>query len=270
MKLSIIIVSWNVRELLIKCLNSIYHNNKTSDLEVFVVDNDSQDDTAKLVAKQFPQVKLLAQKANLGFAKANNLAIKSAQGDYILLLNPDTETFPDTLAKSLDFMASHPDCGVLGCQMLYADKKLQPSVRRFPKPWPTLLMLLKLPKIFPRLKSVDNYLATDFDYAKEQTVDQVMGAFMLIPKKVIDKIGLLDENFFIWFEEVDFCRRVWSGGYKVYYSPAIKIIHHGGQSFSQQKTVTKQRRFFKSAFIYFKKYGLFSSSSYVGKRANKN
>ena len=268
MKLSIIIVSWNVRELLEKCLTSIYQNSATIDLEVFVVDNNSQDETVKMVKRQFPQVNLLAETKNLGFAKANNLALKQAKGEYVLLLNPDTEIFSNTLDQALSFMASHPDCGLLGCQMLYADKTLQPSIRRFPSFWPILIMLLKLPKLFPHLRSLDNYLATDFDYRQEQAVDQVMGAFMLMPKKIIELIGLLDEAFFIWFEEVDFCRRVWSEGYKVYYSPSVTIIHHGGQSFSQQKTVTKQRRFFKSALIYFKKYGLLAPPSYVRKQPN--
>lgn len=252
-KISIIIVSYKVRDLLEKCLNSIEKYRGGLSLEIFVVDNASGDGTAEMVKKKFPQVKLIASDKNLGFARANNLALKQATGEYVLLLNPDTEIFADTLSESLAAFKRHPDCGVLGVHMIYPDGSPQPSVRRLPTVWPILLMLLKLPKIFPHLKSVDRYLASDFDYEKEQEAEQVMGAYMLIPQAVTSKVGLLDERFFVWFEEVDFCRRVRQAGYKVIYTPATKIIHWGGKSFGQQKVVTNQWRFFKSAVLYFLK-----------------
>jgi len=254
-KISIIIVSWNVKDLLIKCLDSINIVRSKMPLEVFVVDNDSHDNTAESIKQNFSWVKLIASDKNLGFAKANNLAIKQATGDYILLLNPDTEIFTDTLERCLSFVASHADCGVMGCKMVYPNGQDQPSIRRLPNFWPILLMLLKLPKVFPNLKTIKNYLAEDFDYTKTQPVEQVMGAFMFMPKSAIEKVGLLDERFFVWFEEVDFCRRVWQAGLKVYYLADAKIIHHGGKSFSQQKIITNQRRFFISAAKYFLKNG---------------
>jgi GT2 family glycosyltransferase len=255
-QLSIIIVSWNVKDLLRKCLNSIDANKGDIDLEVFVVDNASHDGSAEMVVQEFSGVNLIASKENLGFAKGNNLAIKQTTGEYVLLLNPDTEIFSDTLAKSLEFMRQHVDCGIMGCKMVYPDGSDQASVRLFPTWWPIFLMLVKAPKLFPKLESIKKYLAENFDYSKTQTVDQVMGAYMMIPKSALDKVGLLDERFFNWFEEVDLCKRFWQAGYKVYYFAETKIIHHGGKSFSQQKLVTNQRVFFSSALKYFLKHGL--------------
>ena len=255
MDLSIIIVSWNTQDLLRKCLNSIYQNLDGLNLEIFVVDNNSSDKTAQMVKAEFPQVNLITNNKNLGFAKANNQAIKQVKGEYLLLLNPDTEILNNGLIKSLQFMKSHQSCGVMGPKMLFEDKSLQPSVRRWPRPWPIFLMLIKAQKFFKGLKAIDYYLYKDFDYNKEQAVDQVMGAFMLIPKEVMAKVGLLDERFFIWFEEVDFCKRVWQNGYSVIYNPDIQLIHYGGRSFSQQPIISKQWQFFKSALKYFLKHG---------------
>ncbi len=223
-------------------------------MEIFVVDNDSGDGTAEMIRTEFPQVKLTASAINLGFAKANNLALKQATGDHILLLNPDTELRADTLQSGIKFCQSHIDCGAVGPKMFYPDGSLQSSVRRWPTVWPILLMLFKLPKIFPHLKSIDNYLAIDFDYDRVQAVDQIMGAFMLMPRIIYDKIGGLDERFFAWFEEVDYCRRIAEAGYKIYYSPDFSIVHHGGKSFAQQAIITNQKVFFISALKYFLKY----------------
>lgn len=255
MDISIIIVSWKVKDLLKKCLDSIYANRGDLSLEIFVVDNASADGTVEMIHAEYPSVQLIASKKNHGFAKANNLALKQASGEFILLLNPDTEINADTLANSLRFMKEHPKCGALGSKMLYPDCLEQPSIRRFPSVWPIFLMLIKLPKIFPRLKSIDNYLAVDFDYFQEQAVEQIMGAYMFMPRKVIDEVGLLDERFFIWFEEVDYCRRLIKAGYEVWYSPSIEIVHHGGKSFAQQAVIRNQRVFFVSALKYFLKYG---------------
>lgn len=253
-QLSIIIVSWNTKDLLRKCLRSIEQGRGSIDLEVFVVDNASHDNSVEMVQREFSWVKLIASPYNLGFAKGNNTAIKQAQGKYILLLNPDTEIFPDTLEKALFFMENNADCGAMGCKMIFPNGQDQASVRRFPTWWPIFLMLIKAPKLFTNLKALKYYLAEDFDYTKKQTVDQIMGAFMLIPKAIFDKVGILDERFFNWFEEVDLCRRIWQSGYKIYYFPEVKIIHHGGKSFSQETLIKNQRVFFSSALKYFLKY----------------
>jgi len=244
--ISIVIVSWKVKGLLKKCLDSIYAHQGDLTLEIFVVDNGSGDGTVEMIKNSYPHVRLIDTGNNLGFAKANNLALKQARGEYVLLLNPDTEIDQQTLPNSIRFMKEHKSCGALGPKMLYPDGSPQPSIRRFPSVWPIILMLLKLPKIFPHLKSVDDYLAVDFDYIKEQRAEQIMGAYMFMPRVIMVKIGLLDERFFIWFEEVDYCRRLLNAGFEVWYSPDVRIIHHGGKSFSQQALVINQKAFFMS------------------------
>lgn len=254
-RVSVIIVSWNVRDLLRACLASLSRSAGDFVLEIFVVDNNSADKSAQMVEQEFPQVKLIANKENFGFAAANNQAIRQASGDYLLLLNPDTEVSSQTIAQSIIFMQENERCGVMGPKLLNEDKSVQPSIRRFPTVWPILLMFLKIPKLIPSLAPINRYLATDFDYNKKQSVDQVMGAFMFIRRDVLDKVGLLDEDFFIWFEEVDFCRRVVDAGFQVMYAPNIETIHYGGRSFGQQKTIKKQKLFFNSAWRYFTKHG---------------
>jgi len=254
-KISIIIVSWKIKDLLKKCLASVESAAAGLAVEIFVVDNASDDSTIEMVKSDFPAVRLIANRQNLGFAKANNLALRQASGDYVLLLNPDTELQPDILKKSIDFFQSRPAAGALGAKMSYPNGQPQPSVRRLPAVWPILLMLLKLPKLFPRLKSIANYLAVDFDYSREQTVEQIMGAYIFMPRRVLEQIGLLDERFFIWFEEVDLCRRLRDAGYEIWFNPEVELIHHGGKSFSQQALIANQWIFFSSALKYFLKYG---------------
>ena len=248
MDLSIIIVSWNVKGLLNKCLNSLYTYTNNLDFEVFVVDNNSQDQSAQMVEKEFSQVKLIKNSDNLGFAKANNQAIKQARGKYILLLNPDTEFFNNAAQNMIKFMKQNSEADIAGCKILNPDKTSQASVRRFPTVYSSLIQLFKLHHLFSAQKILKKYLAVDFDYEKTQLVDQVMGAFFIFKKE----LGLLDENFFIWLEEVDMCKRA----KKVYYTPDVQIIHHGAGSFKQVKTSKKQKYFYKSLFYYFKKHGL--------------
>ncbi|MEI6288485.1 MAG: glycosyltransferase family 2 protein [bacterium] len=255
MKISIIIVSWQVRDLLEKCLQSILKNSLSAQTEIFVVDNNSDDGTIDMVREKFSSVKVVANKKNLGFAMANNIALRQATGDYILFLNPDTELFSDTLQKAVDFMTTHKGAGMVGCRLVFPDGSFQPSVRRFPTWWPIFLMLLKLPKFFSHLKPIEKYLAVDFDYEKEGSVDQVMGAFMFTRQSSLKKVGEMDERFFIWFDDADFCLRFWTAGEPVYYTPSFKIIHYQGKSFAQQKVIDKQWNFFHSAWQYFIKHG---------------
>lgn len=251
MNISIIIVSWNVRDLLKRCLESVFRFNEGFDFQIIVIDNASSDDTVEMMRQNFPQVKLIINQKNKGFAVANNQGIKEAKGDYILLLNPDTELIEPVFKKVFDKMESDNQIGVLGCKLMNSDKTIQSSVRRFPTIGSQLAILFKMHKIFPAV--LNRYLAKNFDYTKEAEVDQVMGAFFCIRKKLLNKIGLLDEGYFIWFEEVDFCRRTKKADYKVVYWPNTSVIHYGGQSFNQQMTLKKQWWFFRSAWRYFTK-----------------
>lgn len=263
-QLSIVIVSWNTKNLLKKCLESIFARTKTLGFEVIVVDNNSTDGTREQIANSKWPIAFVENEKNLGFAKANNQGIEKSKGEFILLLNPDTEIKNGALEKMVQLMRERPDCGVAGCKILNPDGSLQPSVRRFPDFLSSTLISLNFHShchshchshrfnLFAR--AVDRYLARDFDYSKNQEADQVMGAFFMTRREVIEKIGNLDEKFFIWFEEVDFCKRAKEAGFKVMYTPEAEIIHHGAASFSQAFTYEKQKIFSRSLIYYFKKH----------------
>ncbi|MBN1779473.1 MAG: glycosyltransferase family 2 protein [Candidatus Buchananbacteria bacterium] len=254
MELSIIIVNWNVEKLLERCLESIYKYQGNLELEVIVVDNASKDRSLEMIKNNFPQVKLIVNQANRGFAAANNQGIEIASGRYLLLLNPDTEIKENSLHQSLEFFRTQEKVGVMGCKILNPDGSLQPSVRRFPTITAVILILSKIAKLLPNLPALKKYLAKDFDYRESQAVDQVMGAFFLIKRELIEQIGVLDERFFIWFEEVDFCYRAKKAGWQIWYYPDAEIIHYGGSSFKQALVVRKQWLFFQSALKYFVKH----------------
>lgn len=253
--ISIIIVSWNVENLLNKCLASIYRNQGNVTTEIFVIDNASTDKTVPMIKSFYPEVDLTVNPKNYGFAAANNQGMIKSRGKYVLLLNPDTELMAGTLEKMYQFMEKNSKIGVAGCKHLNSDLTLQASVRSFPTVKPILLIFTKLAKLMPGLKSLNQYLLKDFNYKFSTTVDQVAGSFFMIRHEIIDQIGGLDERFFIWFEEVDFCKRVKEAGWEVWYNHAAQIVHHGGQSFSQELTIKKQVIFFKSAWYYFQKHG---------------
>lgn len=253
MQLSIIIVSWNVREHLQHCLASIYHYTKDIAFEVFVVDNASADGSAEMVATDFPRVRLIRNTTNRGFGAANNQAFRQATGDYILFLNDDTEIKDNifyTLIKKYDQATER--IGMIGCRLVNPDASLQPSVRRFPTWRDQTAILLKLPHLWPQL--IARYNCVDFDYNREQVVDQVMGAFMLSPRALLQQLDAFDEHFFVWFEEVDLQRRMQQLGYTILYTPVVSCIHVKGQSFVQLRRPKAQRLFNRSMRYYFKKH----------------
>lgn len=250
--LSIIILSWNTRDLLRQCLKSIYQETKNIDFEIFVVDNASQDKSAEMVCREFSQVKLIKNKKNLGFARANNQAIKQSGGEYILLLNPDTIILDRAIEKCVNYLDQTNKIGILGCKLINSDRSWQPSCRRFPTLFSQVIILLKIHNLFPNL--IKKYLMLDMDQDKVQEVDQVMGAFFLTKKEVIEKIGALDEKYWIWFEEVDFCKRAKNIGFKVLYWPGASIVHYKAQSFNQVLGIKKQWHLNASMLRYFWKF----------------
>ena len=263
MKLSIIIVSWNVAEKLRENLKEIYFSDlDKSDFEVFVVDNNSRDDTVDIVKKEFPQVKLIANSENFGFAKANNQAIKQAQGEYILLLNPDMRVKENTFKNILKWMDENPQARVVGCKLVDETGKIVKHVRCFPKIWDQLAIVLKLPHIFPGI--LNKYLRNDFDYERPAKVDSIRGGFFLVRNNTAVEtknfLSLpspqlkLDERYFLWFEEVDFCNQIKNAGEEVWYTPAAECIDYVGQSFKQVSTAKKQKYFRDSQLKYFKKW----------------
>jgi GT2 family glycosyltransferase len=220
MDLSIIIVNYNTKDLTRKALASVFASQTSHLYEVFVSDNGSTDGSVEMVRNEFPQVKLLENKANLGFSKGNNVAIRQATGKYILLLNSDTEVRPDTLEKSIQYMDAHTDVGIMGCKVLLPDGSLhQAARRRFPNPANAFLRLFGLRKF-------SNYNYQNISVDQEMEVDSVVGAYLCIRKDVIDKVGLLDEEFFMYGEDLDWCWRVKAAGYKVMYYPGTAITHY--------------------------------------------
>ena len=259
MDLSIIIVSWNVRERLRKNLKAIFNSAGAQNFvsEVFVVDNNSEDGSTEMVKNEFPRVKLIVNKKNLGFAAANNQAIKKAKGDLILLLNPDMRVFPDTLANMIKWMWENKQAVVAGCHLIDKKGNTINHVRRFPTVWDQLAIILKLPHIFPNI--LNKYLRNDFDYSRSAKVNSIRGGFFMINTKEISELPLLDEQYFLWFEEVDFCKqivRTHHGAFKreVWYTPTAKCVDYVGQSFGQVNTMRKQKYFRDSMLKYFKKW----------------
>lgn len=254
MDLSVVILNWKVKELLRQCLISVYRETAGLDFEVIVADNDSGDGSAEMVAKEFPQARLIVNDRNLGFAAGNNAGIRVAMGEFVILLNPDTELQDNALEAMVRVMRANPDVAVLGPTLLNADGSLQPSVRRFPTPLSQALVMLKLHDLFPRLKPVREYFASGFDYLAPSSVDQVMGAAFMVRRSAFEKLGLLDERFFIWFEEVDFCRRAVNAGYDVMYTPEARVVHHGGESFNQVFGPKRQHLLNSSLLKYARKH----------------
>ena len=251
MDLSIIIVSWNVKEKLKDNLRALFES-RHADFEVFVVDNNSQDGSAAMVRRLYPQVKLIVNQDNLGFSRANNQAIKQASGKYILLLNPDMRVFDDTLSNMVSWLNWHKSAWVAGCKLVDENARVVKQVRRFPALFNQLAIILKIPHLWPAI--LNKYLWSNFDYTKSAAVDSIRGGFFIIKKQAIEKVGLLDERYFLWFEEVDYCRRVKETGAEVWYSNAAECIDLVGQSFKQVNLAIKQRYFRDSMLKYFRKW----------------
>jgi len=254
MDLSIIIVSWNVKDLLQKCLQSIYGKTQGLEFEVFVVDNASKDGSSQMVLKEFSQATLISSNVNLGFGKANNLALEQASGKYILFMNPDMELIENSFPKLVELMDKDPKIALATCQLIYPDGSRQKNVKNNPGLCDQLLILLKLHHFF-QPKCLKRYLAKDFDYEKEREVKQIMGAFIFANGEIIKQMGGWDADYFLWWEDLDLCKRIQDSDYKIVYFPKTKIIHHEAKSFEQQMSLEKQKNFNRGMRIYFKKHG---------------
>ena len=231
MRLSIVIVNYNVKFFLEQCLNSVFEALQGIDSEVWVVDNNSVDGSVAMLKEKFPQVRLIANKENVGFSKANNQALRQINGDCVLLLNPDTLVESDTFAKCLAFMDEHPDCGGLGVKMINGEGEyLRESKRGFPTPKVAFYKISGLIKLFPHSPKFAHYYLGHLDPDQTAEIEILSGAFLMTRKEVLDKIGLLDETFFMYGEDIDFSYRILEGGYKNYYLPTTRIIHYKGES----------------------------------------
>lgn len=253
MKLSIIIVSWNVAKDLSNCLKSIGECPPSCEFEIIVVDNASTDDTVDVIKKNFPDVLAITNDKNLGFAAANNQGIAKAEGEYVLLLNPDTIVHSVALDTLVMFMDDNADVGICGPKLSNDDGSIQRSVRRFPSFLGALHRhtAFKFVGIFK--KEYKKWLMKDFRYNEQRDVEQLIGAAMMIRRSVLDEVGVMDENFFMYYEEVDLCYRVKKAGYRITFTPATDITHLGGQS-SGQIPVEKRLMAMTSLLKFFRKH----------------
>lgn len=254
MKLSILIVNYNVRYFLQQCLQSLQPALQGLEAEIFVIDNQSSDGSVEMVEQLFPAVKIIANQENVGFSKANNQGIRNASGDYILLLNPDTVVEESTLKKVCDFMDAHPEAGGLGVHMIDGKGNFLPESKRgLPTPSVAFYKIFGLSALFPTSRTFGKY---HLGYlSKEQTheVDVLSGAFMLLRKEALDKTGLLDEDFFMYGEDIDLSYRITKAGYKNYYFADTRIIHYKGES-TKKSSVNYVFVFYKAMVIFARKH----------------
>ena len=256
--LSIVIVSWNVRDLLRQCLRSVLGHADVSaspgpvalgdhKAEVFVVDNASHDGSAEMVRNEFPMVTLLAEQRNLGFTAGNNVALRRCTGRYYLLLNPDTVVGDDAITAMVDYMDAHGDVGVVGPRLLYGDGRPQPSRRRFPRLRHALFESTLLEQWLPDNRWARHYRMADQPDDIVQDVDWVTGACMMVRAAAVEQVGLLDEGFFMYSEELDWCRRIADAGWRVVYLPEPTVVHFEGRSSGQVSA--KRNIYFESSKV---------------------
>jgi GT2 family glycosyltransferase len=250
--LAVVIVTWNVKDAVLENLRSIFASSPMPVLDVILVDNASHDGTVEAVRSAFPEVRIIANMENFGFAKACNQGLAASSARHALLLNPDMRVEPDAFAKTIAYLDAHPDVAVLGAKLIGQDGKPMHHLRRFPTLVNQAVIALKLQRVFPGV--IDRYMGKDLDLEKEQDVDSVRGSYFAINHTALEKVGLLDERYFIWMEEVDYCRQVKQKGMRVRYVPSIVAHDLVGKSFSQRNIWWRRKQFSSSMAKYFLKW----------------
>jgi len=267
-KLAVIIVNYNVKYFLKQCLESVYNSTSLENIEVYVVDNDSKDGSVEMVVESFPKVKLIANKKNVGFSTANNQAIKETNADYVVLLNPDTLVQSDSFEKVIKFMDEHPDAGGLGVTMIDGNGKFLPESKRgLPTPEVAFFKIFGFSKIFPKSKKFGKYHLGYLDKNETHKIEVLSGAFMAMRMETLDKVGLLDEDFFMYGEDIDLSYRITQGGYENYYYPGTTIIHYKGES-TKKSSVNYVYVFYKAMAIFAKKHFESNKASLFSKLIN--
>lgn len=255
MKISVIIVSYNVKDFICQCIRSVYRSDlKDEDYEIIVIDNDSHDNTINNLENEFPNVKIIKNEINEGFSKAVNKGYQISKGDYICILNPDVIIQNDTLSKLLKKTTKDSNIGAIGPKIINTDGTVQHSCKRsFPTPINSIFRLLKLDKIFPKSKIFGKYNLTYLDVDKEHAVDVLSGAFMFIPKKIFKLVDGFDQRFFMFGEDIDLCHKIKDLGYKIIYTPDSEIIHYKGESV-KNAPYDMINVFYSAMDLYYQKY----------------
>lgn len=254
MDLSIIIVNYNTRELTLQCISTVYESNIENNLEVFVVDNNSSDNSVEAIRQQFPNVILIENKENVGFSKANNQAIKQATGAFVLLLNSDTIVKENTLSIMLQYMKENEDVGAAGCEVLLPDGTLDKACHRgFPTPSASFYYMTGLAKKYSNNPRFNLYHKSYLNMDEIHEIDCLVGAFMIVRAETIKQVGMLDENFFMYGEDIDWCYRIKEAEWKVIYNPTASIIHYKGAS-SRKKPAKIVYEFHRAMYLFHKKH----------------
>jgi len=249
--LSILIVSWNTRELLAQCLRSVYGSAGELTLEIVVVDNGSEDGSVEMVRRDFPQVRLVANDENKGFVRANNQALAMCRGRYVLLLNSDTKVLPGSLEKPVQFLDEHPNAGIVGVRLLNPDGSFQASYTPFPTLRQEFLILSGLGRWLIRPAFPSH--GTQADRGAQRIEGYIEGAYMMARSDAVDQIGAMDEHIFMYAEDVDWCYRFHRAGWEVWYLSAAPIVHYGGQS-SKQRQGRMEAELYRSRVYFFRKH----------------
>lgn len=251
-KLTIVIVNYNVKYYITQCLDSIYKST-LRDINVVVVDNHSHDGSVEYIRRQYPSVRLIALNHNLGFARANNVVLRSVNSPYVLLLNPDTVLGDEVLEQSVDFMDAHPSCGGLGLRMLNADgSKAMESRRGLPTPMTSCYKMIGLCRKFPENRILGRYYLGYLPWDRPSKIEVISGAYCMLRKKALDKIGVLDEDFFMYGEDIDISYRLLKGGFENWYLP-VSILHYKGES-TQKSSFRYVHVFYEAMLIFFRKH----------------
>jgi GT2 family glycosyltransferase len=262
-RLSVVIVNWNTSELLQECLRSLFQYPAQNSFEVIVVDNGSTDDSASMLRASFPDVRLICNATNRGFAAANNQGIAASRGELVLLLNSDTQVLQGALDRLIGAATEFPQAGVIGCRLLNPDGTLQHSVLQFLTLPKAILASLGIKKIsLGRYSYTAHGLIADWSYDAVRQVDYVKGACMLIRRSTLEQVGLLDESFFMYAEEADYCYRVRNAGWAVLFYPDAEVTHWGGQSAQQVAPETAARRAVSLWLFHKKHYGSIHAAIY--------
>jgi hypothetical protein len=268
MDLTVSIVNYNTKEFLLNCLQSLYEGTDEISFEVFIIDNNSIDDTIEMTKEKFPQIKLICNSTNVGFSKANNQAIQQGSGRYILLLNPDTKVLKGTLEKMVVFLDGNPQVGVLGCKILNPDGSLQISTFGFPSLIKEFFNITSLGNLVPPnaffrkllgkhlSKIFKNTLTRYWDHDQSRDVDYVMGACFMIRRNAIDQVGLLDENFFMYVEDAEWCFRFKKSGWQIRYEPNMSVIHYANRTCSADLDLNSKLfiEYYKGILYFFQKH----------------
>ncbi len=265
--LSIVIVSYNTKDLLKECIESIYKNSKDLSLEIIVVDNNSYDGSVEMISKNFKDVILVKNKENLGFSKANNIGVKKSSGKYVLFLNSDTLVKENTLRYMVKFMDEYKDAGAATCKLKMPNGKIDDASHRgFPTPWNSFVHFSGLSKIFPKTKIFGGYNLSYLDFDKTHKIDALAGAFMIVRRTAGEQVGWWDEDYFFYGEDIDFCFMLKQKGWEIYYVPQVNILHYKGvtggikkhskhiTTADEETRIKSQKERFRAMRLFYKKH----------------